>query len=145
MPSLKPSSPDRPAAQPSGWQRALWQVAGWLSLALAVLGVFLPLLPTVPFVLVAAACFSRGSERWEHWLVSHPRFGPWVRDWRTSRAVPLRAKQWAWATMAASSTGAWFVMPRWPWLPALCCSLVGLWLWRLPTRTAAAVNGHPPD
>ncbi len=120
------------------WQRALWLAAGWASLALGVVGAVLPLLPTVPFVLLAAACFSRGSARWERWLLSHPRFGPWVRDWRASRAVPVRAKQWATAMMAVSATWAWFVMPRWPWLPAVCCAVVAAWLWRLPTRGAAA-------
>lgn len=122
---------------PPRWARAVWLAAGWLSLAVGIVGAFLPLLPTVPFVLLAAACFSRGSQRWEHWLLTHPRFGPWVRDWRASRAVPLRAKQWAWAMMALSSAWAWSVMPRLRWLPALCCALVGLWLWRLPTRPAS--------
>lgn len=124
------------------WQRALWWVGGWACLGFGVVGAFLPLLPTVPFVLLAAACFSKGSERWERWLLTHPRFGPIVRSWRSTRAVPLRAKQWAWVTMAASSTWAWFVMPRWPWLPALLCGAVALWLWHLPTLPAG--QGAPP-
>jgi uncharacterized membrane protein YbaN (DUF454 family) len=126
--------PNLPARTQRRWLRWLWLAAGWASLALGVIGAFLPLLPTVPFVLLAAACFSRGSARWEQWLLTHPRFGPWVQDWRRSRAVPLRAKQWAWGTMAASSTWAWFVMPHWRWAPAACCALVALWLWWLPTR-----------
>lgn len=130
------------AARGPRWLRLFWLGAGWLSLALGVVGAFLPLLPTVPFVLLAAACFSRGSERWEHWLVTHPRFGPWVQDWRASRAVPLRAKQWAWGMMALSSVWAWFAMPRWHWVPALCCLAVAWWLWRLPTRAVKAPQAH---
>lgn len=120
--------------------RALWLLAGAVSLATGIVGAFLPLLPTTPFVLLAAYCFSRGSRRWEHWLLYHPRLGPMVRDWRAHRAVPLRAKQWATVMMAASSGWAWWVIPSgWRWVPALCCVCVAAWLWHLPTRAA------PPD
>ena len=115
--------------------RALWLLGGWLSLVLGFIGIFLPLLPTTPFVLLAAFCFSRGSARWEHWLVNHPRLGPMVRDWRATRAVPLRAKQLATLMMTASSLWAFFMIPSmWRVMPALCCSCVAIWLWRLPTR-----------
>lgn len=120
-------------AHPAWWRRLPWLIAGALALALGVLGIFLPLLPTTPFVLLAAFCFARGSARCEAWLLGHPRFGPMVRDWRTYRAVPLRAKQAAWLMMSISSLISALVMTRLRWLPALCCLLVGLWLWRLPT------------
>jgi uncharacterized protein len=117
------------------WQRILWAAAGALALVIGLAGIFVPLLPTTPFVLLAAFCFSRGSTRWERWLLEHPRFGPIVRDWRERRAVPLRAKQFATVMMAASSLWAAFVMPpRVAWLPALACTAVAVWLWRLPTR-----------
>ena len=120
------------------WQRLLWVAAGVLMLAVGVAGVFLPLLPTTPFVLLAAFCFSRGSERCERWLLAHPRLGPMVRDWREHHAVPLRAKQLAWAMMALGVAWAAFVLP----LPAvalaaLLCAATAWWLWRLPTRGAA--------
>ncbi len=121
------------------WQRGLWVALGMLSLALGIVGIFLPVLPTTPFVLLAAWCFSRGSERFERWLLLHPRFGPMVRDWRANRAVPLRAKQLALVMMLFGSAWAWWVLPpAFGWLPALCCAAVGTWLWRLPT---AAVRG----
>ena len=133
--------PPEPAArltQRPLWQRLLWLGAGVLSLVLGIIGIFLPLLPTTPFVLLAAFCLSRGSSRAERWLLDHPRLGPLVRDWRASRAIPLRAKQWAWAMMAVGSAWAAWVLPvRWAWLPALCCAGVALWMWRLPTRGAA--------
>lgn len=133
--SLPPTDPDTflADARPP-WQRWLWLLAGWLSLLLGIVGIFLPLLPTTPFVLLAAACFSRGSARCERWLLDHPRFGPMVRDWRQHRAVPLRAKQLATVMMTFGSVSAWLAMPRFKWLPALCCACVALWLWRLPTR-----------
>ena len=116
-------------------QRALWLIAGWLSLLLGFIGIFLPLLPTTPFVLLAAFCFSRGSERWEAWLVQHPRFGPMVQKWRANRAVPLRAKQLATVMMTISSAWSWWVMPpAYGWIPAACCAVVAAWLWSLPSE-----------
>ncbi|MET0333722.1 MAG: YbaN family protein [Rhizobacter sp.] len=115
-------------------QRMLWLLAGVVSLLLGIIGIFLPLLPTTPFVLLAAFCFSRGSERCEAWLLNHRHFGPMVHNWRRNRSVPLRAKQLATAMMAASAIGTWFVVQsHWRWAPAIVCSCVALWLWRLPT------------
>jgi uncharacterized protein len=126
-------SPERPR-----WQRLLWAAAGALALVTGIVGIFLPLLPTTPFVLLAAFCFSRGSERCERWLLEHPRFGPMVHDWRERRAVPLRAKQLATVMMAAGSLWAAFTMPAAvAWLPGLVCAAVAVWLWRLPTREQA--------
>ena len=123
----------------------LWLLAGTVNLVTGIVGIFLPLLPTTPFVLLAAFCFARGSARWEHWLLNHPRFGPMVRDWRASHAIPLRAKQLAWTMMAASSAWAAWVMPaRWGWIPAACCTAVGLWMWRLPTRNPAPAAPAAP-
>jgi hypothetical protein len=124
--------------QRAHWQRLLWAAAGVLSLVIGIVGIFLPLLPTTPFVLLAAFCFSRGSERCERWLLTHPRLGPIVRDWRAERAVPLRAKQLAWLMMAITCVWSVVTLPgRVAWLPALVCTVVAVWLWRLPTRRAA--------
>jgi uncharacterized membrane protein YbaN (DUF454 family) len=140
MPNPEPTAlPQAPAWQRPIWQRVLWLGAGIASLLAGLAGIFLPLLPTTPFVLLAAFCFSRGSSRCERWLVEHPRFGPMVRDWREHHAIPLRAKQLAWVMMALGSAWAAWVLPlRWAWLPALCCAVVALWMWRLPTRGNAA-------
>ncbi|HYJ97968.1 MAG TPA: YbaN family protein [Burkholderiaceae bacterium] len=125
-----------PQAERARWQRVLWATAGALALVTGLVGIFVPLLPTAPFVLLAAFCFSRGSERCERWLLEHPRFGPLVRDWRERRAVPLRAKQLATVMMALGSVWAAFTLPaRVAWLPAVVCTAVAVWLWRLPTRT----------
>ncbi|WP_374662715.1 YbaN family protein [Inhella sp.] len=114
-------------------QRWLWLLAGFLSLGLGVVGIVTPLLPTVPLVLLAAWCFSKGSARWEAWLLAHPRFGPMVREWRASHAVPRRAKWFATLMMAASCAMAWWRAPLWAALLAgLICLSVATWLWRLP-------------
>ena len=116
------------------WQRWIWLLCGAMSLSTGVIGMVLPVLPTTPFVLLAAYCFSRGSARYEQWLLTHPRFGPMVRDWRANRAVPLRAKQFATVMMILSSGITWWTLPT-PvrWMPMACCVVVGAWLWRLPT------------
>lgn len=133
------SSLTAPPSQRPRWQRVLWLLAGGLALLTGIVGIFLPLLPTTPFVLLAAFCFSRGSQRCETWLLQHPRFGPMVRDWRASRAVPLRAKQLATLMMTLGSAWAWWAMPPGiRWLPALLCAGVAAWLWSLPTARPRA-------
>lgn len=135
MSSLSKLSPASLASTRALWLRVLWLAAGLVSLGLGIVGIFLPLLPTTPFVLLAAWCFSRGSTRCEAWLLGHKRFGPMVRDWRRYRAVPLRAKQLAWVTMSVGSAWAAYTLPlSWCWLPAAFCLCVGIWLWRLPSR-----------
>ena len=124
------------------WQR-LWMLLGMLCLATGIVGVVVPLLPTTDFVLLAAYCFSRGSPRWEKWLLAHPHLGPMVRDWRATRAVPLRAKQLATATMLISSTwAAWILPARTGLIPAAFCIAAATYLWSRPTRRPA-VAGTP--
>jgi uncharacterized membrane protein YbaN (DUF454 family) len=124
------------------WRRGLWLGAGVVSLGLGLVGLALPVVPTVPFVLLAAWCFSRGCRRCERWLLDHPRLGPPIRAWRRNHSVPLRAKQVATAMMACSSVFSWWLLESpWRWMPAAACAVVALWLWRLPTAPAAA---HEP-
>lgn len=75
--------------------RPLWIAAGFSALGLGILGIALPLLPTTPFVLLAAFCFARGSERLHDWLIRHPRFGPAIRDWRLHGAISRKGKRLA--------------------------------------------------
>lgn len=65
---------------------------GWAALALGVLGAFLPLLPTVPFLLLAAFCFSKGSDTLHDWLLNHEKFGPPIKEWRAHGAIATRFK-----------------------------------------------------
>ena len=82
--------------------RWLWGLCGILALALGAIGVVLPLLPTVPFLLLAAACFAKSSDRLHHWLLNHRTFGPPIEAWRESGAISRRAKVAASASMLAA-------------------------------------------
>lgn len=71
----------------------IWlNVIGCIAVVLAILGVFLPLLPTTPFLLLASACFARGSTRMHGWLLGNRLFGPYLRNIEEGRDIPLRAK-----------------------------------------------------
>jgi uncharacterized membrane protein YbaN (DUF454 family) len=72
--------------------KPLYAAAGGLCLALGIVGVFLPLLPTTPFVLLASACFLRGSPAAHRRLHAHPRLGPYLSAYEQGRGIPLRAK-----------------------------------------------------
>lgn len=82
--------------------RLLLVFLGHLCVALGVIGLFLPLLPTTPFLLLAAWCYSRGSERLHRWLLSHPRFARPILDWMEHGVVRPRAKALAVAAILAS-------------------------------------------
>ncbi len=81
-------------------RRHLWLAFGWASLGLGALGVLLPLLPTTPFLILSAYCFSRSSERLHAWLLNHRMLGPPIENWRAHRAVSGRAKLSALIAMA---------------------------------------------
>ncbi|MEC7257498.1 MAG: YbaN family protein, partial [Pseudomonadota bacterium] len=74
------------ARQPRRAMRPLWTLAGLLSLAVGILGIFLPVLPTTPLVLLAAFCFGKGSPRLRAWILEHRRFGPMIADWEATGA-----------------------------------------------------------
>lgn len=75
---------------------------GWLMVAIGAVGVFLPLLPTTPFLIVAAGCFARSSPRFEAWLLAHRTFGPILIAWRERGAIPRKSK---WLSAAGMALG----------------------------------------
>nr|WP_314580389.1 YbaN family protein [uncultured Pseudomonas sp.] len=94
--------------------RYLLQGVGWLSVVLGVIGIFLPVLPTTPFLLLAAACFARSSPRFYHWLVDHPRLGPWIRGYLDGDGIPLKGKVYAIGLMWLSiGFSCWLVPMAW--------------------------------
>ena len=111
-------------------------ICGWIALGLGIVGIVVPVLPTVPFVLLAAACFLRGSERWHTWLVSHPAFGPHVADYLAGRGLRARTRVVALVTLWASVLLSVVVLV--PWLAVdvlllLIAAAVSVYLVRLPT------------
>ena len=125
-------------------------VCGWTSLGLGVVGLAVPILPTVPFVLLAAACFVRSSERCHRWLVTHPLFGRHIADYEAGRGIARRAKIVALATLWASVLLSVFLFV--PLLAADVAMLavaaaVTIYLVRLPTADArgAAPQDPPHD
>jgi uncharacterized membrane protein YbaN (DUF454 family) len=85
-------------------------VAGFLCVGLGAAGVALPLLPTTPFILLAAACFARGDERFLHWLLEHRVFGPTLRAWRARHALPPGVKPKAIALVVLTiGASAWML------------------------------------
>ncbi|HBX56641.1 YbaN family protein [Pseudomonas sp. UBA2684] len=84
---------------------------GWLSVVLGVIGIFVPVLPTTPFLLLAAACFVRSSKRFYLWLVNHPQLGPWIRDYLEGQGIPRKAKVYALSAMWLSIALSCYLVP----------------------------------
>ncbi|MFC4259188.1 YbaN family protein [Marinobacter lacisalsi] len=102
-------------------EKTAYRVLAYISLSLGVAGIALPLLPTTPFVLLAAWCASRSSPAFAAWLHEHQTFGPVIRNWRDKRAVPLQAKWLAGAMLLFSWVVLW-----WSGLPAAALVLTGV-------------------
>lgn len=92
---------------------------GTITLALGIIGIFLPVLPTTPFLLLSAALYVRSSQRLYDWLMSHRHLGPYIRNFRENKAIPLRVKivsvSLVWATLLYC---AFFVAKEW-WMSAM--------------------------
>lgn len=114
--------------------RWAWWLLAYVSLGVGIIGIFVPGLPTVEFVLLSAFAAARGSERLHGWLLAHPRFGPMIRDWQAHGAVSRRAKWLSLAMMAASSVVMFMAVPKaWmAWLGTGIMALVASWLWTRP-------------
>ncbi|WP_337833282.1 YbaN family protein [Geoanaerobacter pelophilus] len=132
-----PSAPHRTANRRNPVVRWFLVCAGIASTALGIIGIFLPLIPTVPLLLLAAACFARSSEKFHQWLLEHDRLGPLIKGYVDGSGIPIRAKITAismvWVTIPISA----FLVIKATWLRVLLIAIaIGItsYLIYLPSR-----------
>ncbi len=111
-----------------------WRLLALLSVLLGVIGVVVPGLPTVPFMILAAWAASKGWPQLERWLVNHHRYGPYISRWRENGTIPYRAKIYATAMMVLSVV-ILAALEAATWLVLAIVTVMGLtlvWMWRRP-------------
>ena len=115
-------------------QNLLWRAAALISFVIGIIGIAVPVLPTVPFLILSAWAASKGWPAFEQWLLGHRFYGPHIRRWRERGVVPRYAKVWAILTMAGSAILLMVLdVPRWLQVGApLTMAIVAVWLWRRP-------------
>lgn len=125
--------------------RGLYLALGIAALILAVLGAVLPVLPTTPFVLLAAACFARSSERFHQRLLANRIAGPIIREWREHRSIPRGVKRWVYLLMTISFGSSILLMPsvEYQAMLAVLGIILAVFIWRIPVRDTVA--GRKPD
>lgn len=132
------SSPRQAPQQTPRRTRWLWWLLAYASLALGVIGIVVPGLPTVPFVLLSAFAAARGSQRLHARLLADRRFGPMIRDWQSQGAVSRRAK-WLATTMMSACAAVMFLTAPKLWMAATgttIMTVVATWLWLRPEPSA---------
>jgi uncharacterized protein len=128
----------RAPTESRGVRRWPYLLLAWIALALGLVGVVLPGLPTTPFVLLAAWAAARGSARLHRWMRAHRLFGPIIRDWEAHGAVSRRAK-WMATTMMAVSAAIFFLTAPKLWMAVTgtaIMAVVATWLWLRPEPRA---------
>ncbi|HET9042934.1 MAG TPA: YbaN family protein [Burkholderiales bacterium] len=126
---------------PSRAVRVALVLAGTGFVGLGILGAFLPVLPTTPFMLLAAACYARASTRFYNGLLNNRAFGPTIREWRRYRSIPYRTKWTAIGLMAVTLTASIVFAVEDPWLRAALAAfgvLLAVWMARIPSRDRPA-------
>jgi hypothetical protein len=114
-------------------RRTLYLLLGLASLGLGAIGAFLPLLPTVPFILLAAFCFARGSPQLERRLIEHPIFGAHIVAWRQRGAISRKGKRGALVAFGLSALIALALLPfPWELIPLGAALIGGSWIWTRP-------------
>lgn len=116
-------------------KKGFFVILGLLSVVLGALGIFLPLLPTVPFILLAVFCFARSSEKLHSWLINHPWFSVAIADWQRERGIRRRIKKRAMMLSVLSFAISIAIVPLF-WVKVLLLIMMLIlitYLWRLPT------------
>lgn len=116
-------------------KKLFWNILGFISLGMAYIGVVTPGIPYSPFVVFAAYCFSKGSERMHRWIYNHKLFGPFLTNWNTKRVFPQKMKYFMLAMMSLSLILMWSsgVKPIGIISTAIFMACVATWAWRYPS------------
>jgi uncharacterized membrane protein YbaN (DUF454 family) len=117
--------------------RLVFLTLGTLFVVLGIAGIFLPVLPTTPFMILAAACYARASTRFYNWLLNNRMFGPTILEWRRYRSIPYRVKWTAIVLMAVTLGLSIVYFVPWPLLQvalAIFGILLGTYLYNIPSR-----------
>ena len=115
-------------------KKAFWFTMGMLFLGIAYIGVVTPGIPWSTPTVIAAYCFAKSSERWHNWIMNHPRFGPFVKNWGTYRVYPTAAKWLMVAVMSTSLAFMWFGTgnEKATLYLFITFALIVTWAWRYP-------------
>lgn len=109
--------------------RTLYRVLGYFAVALGAIGAFLPIMPTVPFLLLAVYLFARSSPELEKKILDHPHWGPQVKDWRDRRAISRRAKTLAIGAMTTGAVFTYFTLGApYYWISIAILVIAGSWI-----------------
>ncbi|MBE7527371.1 MAG: YbaN family protein [Burkholderiales bacterium] len=116
--------------------RWLYLGIGITALFMGILGIFLPVLPTTPFILLAAGCFARSSERFHGYLLGHRIAGPIIQEWCEHRSVARQVKRWAYLVMSLSFGSSILIVPSWELkgMLVILAAILFFFIWRLPVR-----------
>ena len=118
-------------------KKLFWNVLGFISLGLAYIGVVTPGIPYSPFVVFAAYCFSKGSERMHKWIMNHKLFGPFLTNWGEKRVFPQKMKYFMLAMMSTSLIIMSFTVPvKGVVYTGIFMVFVAVWAWRYPSSVA---------
>ena len=110
-------------------RRLIYRILGFLAVGLGAVGAVLPIMPTVPFLLLAVYFFARSSPELEQKILDHPHWGPQVRDWRERRAISRSSKTIAILAMSAGAVFTYFTLGHpWYWISVAILVIAGSWI-----------------
>jgi uncharacterized membrane protein YbaN (DUF454 family) len=122
------------------FKKTLFMFLGFFFIFLAILGVFLPLLPTTPFIILAAFLFSKSSDRWHQWLLSNKVFGPILNNWECSRCIPRFAKLLSFSMIALFGSFSVVSIP-FLWLKVVTILLIAYGYYFIANIKTCSKNG----
>lgn len=124
--------------------KACWLLAGWIFFTIGIVGIYLPVLPTTPFLILTSYCFSKGSNRLHRWILSLPAVGPVISDWEEHGTIRLRAKTFATTIIVAFLLYLYLLLDVSIAVKTIVSCMMYLsliYIWTRPSK-ARSSNGH---